>query len=131
MLHNHHYFNKIGTLDPNSMQYYYGENRYHYRHSWPSRQLSDSIPDMKSIDEEDRITVRQKRASETGFTGLSILHRLHALYEFDILNDLVFDAMHTLLLRVVKRHLDYFKEKGYIDQTVEDRLNAMPWTAGE
>ena len=47
------------------------------------------------------------------------------------LNDLVFDAMHTLLLRVVKQHLDYFKEKGYIDQTVEDRLNAMPWTAGE
>ena len=86
---------------------------------------------MKSIDEEDRITVRQKRASETGFTGLSILHRLHALYQFDILNDLVFDAMHTLLLRVVKRHLEYFKEKGYIDQTVEDRLNAMPWTAGE
>ena len=53
-----------------------------------------------------------------------------ALYQFDILNDIVFDAMHILLLRVVKRHLDYFK-KGDIDQTVEDRLNAMPWTAGE
>ena len=28
MLHNHHYFNKIGTLYPNSTQYNYVENRY-------------------------------------------------------------------------------------------------------
>lgn len=86
---------------------------------------------MKAVDDEDRTTVRSRKASATGFTGLSILHRLHALYEFNIMTDTVFDAMHTILLRVVKRHVDYFKENGFLNQEVEKRLSAMPWTAGE
>ena len=86
---------------------------------------------MEEVDQEDRVSVRQRLASQTGFTGLSILHRLHKLYKFDVLKDLVFDTMHTLVLRVVHRHLHYYPEKGYFKASdVEERLNAMPWTAG-
>ena len=55
---------------------------------------------MNVVDQKDRLSVRQKLASQTGFTGLSILHRLHTLYKFDILQDniMVFDTMHTLVL---------------------------------
>ena len=39
--------------------------------------------------------------------------------------------MHTLLLENVKRHLDHYKEKGYLNNPeVEVRLAKMPWTAG-
>lgn len=85
---------------------------------------------MERVDQEDRITVRQKRASQCGFTGLSILHRLYHLYKFNVLSDLVFDVMHTLLLVNIKRHLDYYLTEGYLNATVDHRLSAMPWTAG-
>lgn len=86
---------------------------------------------MTRVNEEDRISVRQRLASRTGFTGLSILHRLHRLYKFDVLQDLVFDTMHTLVLRVLHCHLNYYAEKEYLqDPVVEKRLQKMPWTAG-
>ena len=86
---------------------------------------------MKCVEQEDRVTLRYKLASETGFTGVSILHNLYYLYKFDVLNDCVFDVMHTLLLRVVKRHLEHYMNLGFIDDLVEARLEAMPWTKGE
>ena len=112
------------------MQYYYGDYRYYKRFRWQSRSISTSLDDMKSVDDEDRISVRQKKASETGFTGVSVVHRLYHLYQFDILHDFVYDVMHTVLLRVVKRHLEYFLENGLIDHDVEKRLQQMPWTIG-
>ena len=75
--------------------------------------------------------MRQRSASEHGFTGPSILHRLHCLYKFNCLEDFVFDAMHTILLRNVKRHLDHYKEKGFLnDSRVTAHLSKIPWTAG-
>ena len=64
-----------------------------------------------------------KKASDTGFTGVSIIHRLYHLYHFDILHDFLYDVMHTVLLRVVKRHLEYLIEKGLIDNEVEERFS--------
>ena len=105
--------------------------RYHHRHQWPQRIIGDSVIDMDRVDQEDRVSIRRRVASDTGFTGRSQLHRLHALYQFDVLNDLVFDIMHTLLLGVVKRHLDYYKDQGYLnDPIIEERLKKIPWTAG-
>lgn len=95
----------IGTSPPNTSQYYYG---YYARHPWPMRSLDDTITEMRAVDDDDRVSVRQKKTSETGFTGLSILQCLHALYKFDVLRDFVFDAMHTVLLRIVKRHRRLF-----------------------
>lgn len=87
---------------------------------------------MNKVDEEDRVTVRRKLASQVGFTGLSILHRLHRLYKFDIIKDMVFDTMHTLILRVVHRHLQFYLDRGFFKNSALDaRLRAMPWTAGE
>lgn len=121
----------IGVHINNSNQCYYTNYRFHFRHRWHPRQLSESIGEMIRVDDEDRISVRQKLASQTGFTGLSILHRLHRLYKFDVLKDLVFDTMHTLVLRVLHCHLNYYVSKEYLqDPEVEKRLKLIPWTAG-
>ena len=87
--------------------------------------------DMDRVDQEDWNFVCQRLASETGFTGMSEFHRFNLLYELDVLHDLVFDTMHTLLLGAVKRHLDYCKDKRYFsDPVIEERLKRIPWTAG-
>ena len=42
---------------------------------------------MIEIGQEERVTVMEKRSRETGFLGLSTLHRLHKLYKFDVLSN--------------------------------------------
>ena len=114
-----------------STQHYYGDFRYHFRYHWPEHLLCESMKDMNEVGQEDRITVRQKLASKTGFTGLSHLHHLYYLYKFDVLKDVVFDTMHTLLLRIISRHLDLYLQKGFIkNPEIDKRLLAMPWTSG-
>jgi len=86
---------------------------------------------MKKIDMEDWPSIRTSMAKETGYTGLSILHRLHHLYGFDVLHDTVYDAMHNIPLNVASHHLHYyFNEEILLPQVVEERLKAMPWTPG-
>ena len=55
---------------------------------------------MKQVDIEERPSVRANKSKESGFTGLSILHQLHAIYRFDVILDLVLDAMHNIPLNV-------------------------------
>ena len=72
---------------------------------------------------EERVTVQQKMASDSGFIGVSLLNRLNVLHGFNILKGMVFDTMHTLILRVALRH-------NITMNAVEKRLEKMPWTAG-
>lgn len=84
---------------------------------------------MSEIAEEDR--VRQRLSRDSGYTGLSILHRLSKLYGFDVLKDTVFDLMHNLPLNVVGNLLKELITSGKLDAKVaDDRLKKFPWTAG-
>ena len=58
---------------------------------------------MEEIQHEERKTVRKKLPSQHGYTGVSVLHELHALYDFDVIRDLVYDVHHNLPLNVVKK----------------------------
>ena len=63
----------------------YGENRFHYRYPWETREMSTSLTDLYDIENETRISVRKHMSSELGFTGVSILHKyLNPLYGFDV-----------------------------------------------
>ena len=83
----------LGTLLDRSVStsshYYFGNCRYHAKYPPEKRSLSDSVRDMNDIEDEDRVSVRAKLAKEMGFTGLSPLHRLHKLYGFNVLEDMV------------------------------------------
>jgi len=69
---------------------------------------------VSTAENEDRPTKRQKPASEGGFTGVSVLNRLRQLYNFDVVKDMVFYTMHTLILRIVLRHLHFYQEQGML-----------------
>ena len=78
---------------------------------------------------EDRPSVRTNLAKEIGYTCLSILHRLHNLYGFDVLQDLVYDAMHNVPLNVVSHHLHYYIDNEILSPTaLERKLREIPWT---
>ena len=86
---------------------------------------------MADIEQEERVTVALARSKESGFLGVSQLHRLHKLYKFDVLQDLVFDVMHLIPLNLVKRKLDYFLSNTLVDQDqLQQALTHMPWTTG-
>jgi len=86
---------------------------------------------MRDINDEDRKTVRANKSRNSGYTGLSILYRLHKLYGFDVFKDLVYDTMHNLPTNIISAHLKELITNNKIDSKIVDqRLQAFPWTAG-
>ena len=86
---------------------------------------------MKDIENEDRPSVKARLAKDTGYTGLSILFRLYALYGFEICKDMVFDLMHLILMNVVKKFLDYLVDSGKLNpEEVETRMRNIMWNLG-
>lgn len=118
------------TLDVNSNHYYYGEYRKSAKYPWPKRNLADEIETLKTIEDEERKTVAQEMAKKAGFTGLSILHRLHVLYGFDYRKHCVFDVMHMVSLGVIRNHLNFLLDNQLVNQhMLQERLSKVPWTA--
>ena len=72
----------------------------------------------------------QQMAKESGFTGLSTLHRLHVLYGFDYQKHCVFDVMHMVSLGVIRHHLNFLLDNQLVNQhSLQERLSKVPWTA--
>lgn len=111
--------------------YYYPGFREHYRFQTGKRSIVEELPLMADIEQEERVTVALERSKESDFLGVSQLHRLHKLYKFDVLQDLVFNVMHLIPLNFVKRRLDYFLSNTLVDQVqLQQALTHMPWTTG-
>jgi len=86
---------------------------------------------LNEIAAEDRSSVRQHLSKESGYTRLSILHRLYNLYGFLYDRDLVYDEMHTIHLNIVKNAILNLKEdeENAVDWAKADEcLNNFPWT---
>lgn len=99
----------------------------HY--DYPGRSLEEEVPIMSEIEREERQTYFQNRGREAGFNGVSLLHRLNPLYQFNILTDIVFDAMHLLPLNVVKNHLiKLFASEAINDREFSHKLKQIPWS---
>ena len=119
------------NLSHSSNSCYYIDNRKRMHFGWETRILDNELPVMENIEREDRTSVRSMKATNTGYTGLSLLHRLHSLYGFDIFKDIVYDGMHNIPLNVAKRHVDKFVSEGLIDPEEIDRcLENISWTPG-
>lgn len=109
--------------------YYYPGFREHFRFPWQKRSLEEEVPIMSEIEQEERQTYFQNRSREAGFNGLSLLHRLNPLYQFNILTDIVFDAMHLLPLNVVKNHLlKLLASEAINERELALKLKQMPWS---
>ena len=115
--------------DSENKHMYYGENRFHYRYPWETREMSTSLTDLDDIENETRISVRKRMSSELGFTGVSILHKsLNPLYGFDVCKHLVYDIFHTVCLNVVKNQAERLVELEMVDKSYLDKqIRDFPW----
>jgi len=98
--------------------YYIGGKRYSDRFPVPPCNLEEEVSKMSEIENEDRTTVRAALARQSGYTGSSILHRLHKIYGFNVITDMVFDTMHNIPLNVVSNHLNCYVRDGLVDKSV-------------
>ena len=125
-----YYYTTAQYLD-DQRHYYYPGFREAFRFPPQRREISQELPDMMKIEQEERITVAADMSKESGFMGVSQLHRLHSLYKFDVLKDTVFDVMHLVPLNLVKRRLEYFLLRQEIDiKELDKALKDIPWTRG-
>jgi hypothetical protein len=110
--------------------YYYGQNRFHFRYPWGSREITSELGNIFDIENETRSSVRKKLSSEKGFTGMSIFHKyLYPLYGFDILYHLVYDVYHTIPLNVVKNQFVRALDLELLDKTkLDEQIQSFPWT---
>ena len=99
--------------DSENKHMYYGENRFHYRYPWETREMSTSLTDLYNIENETQITVQKCMSSELGFTGVSILHKSG----FDVCKHLVYDIFHTACLNVVKNQAERLTELEMVDKS--------------
>ena len=116
---------------PATNHYYYPGFRLQGRFPNEEKSIVNSLEVLQDIEEEERITVKQEKSKNTGYTGLSIFHRLYPLYHFQYDKDFVYDEMHGLPLNVVKRQIQCLLESGNEDlnwQVVDERLKSFPWT---
>lgn len=117
-----------------SNHYYYPGFRKQGRFPNDEKNILQCLETLKDIEEEERSSVKKEKSKESGYTGLSILHRLYPLYGFLYDKDLVFDEMHEIPLNVVKHHLQFFLDNdsqefdGINWAEVDSQLNAFPWT---
>jgi hypothetical protein len=112
--------------------YYYPGYREAFRFPHDKREISQELPAMNEIEQEERSTVALQKSKESGFLGLSQLHRLHKLYKFDILKDIVFDVMHLVPLNLVKRRLEHLiSNELVVVDALETALKNIPWTKGD
>lgn len=100
---------QLGVYIPEANHYYYTGYRQHSRFPAQEKSVVTSFDALCEIEEEERSTVRQKRAKECGYTGLSILHRLNALYGFEYDRHMVYDELHGISLNAVKNHIAFLK----------------------
>ena len=122
-----------GIYIPESSHYYYPNFRTQGRFPADKKSVLEELNTIHEIDEEERSTVRQRMSRDTGYTGLSILHRLYPLYGFLYDESTVYDEMHTISLNVVKNALLDLRidSRNGIDWSkVDDRLNQIPWPSG-
>ena len=116
---------------PATNHYYYPGFRLQGRFPNGEKSIANSLEVLQDIEEEERMTVKQEKSKNTGYTGLSIFHRLYPLYHFQYDKDFVYDEMHGLPLNVVKRQIQCPLESGNEDlnwQVVDERLKSFPWT---
>ena len=121
----------LGVRVNSSSTYYYTKNREHCRFPWRDRNFMGDVEIMENIENEDRVSVKAKLAKESGYTGKSILIRLHALYGFDVSKDMVYDTMHNIPMNIVKKYLDYLVDSGKVNgEEVDIRMENMMWSKG-
>ena len=119
-----------GKQSEHSYHYYYGDNRFHCRYPWESRNVELEQENFYDLDNETCTFVRKRLSSDKGFTGTSLLHKyLYPLYGFDVLQHTVIDIFHTIPLNLCKNQVQRLLELELLDKTyLDEQIKNFPWT---
>ena len=97
--------NVTGEYIEQRRHYYYGNFRQRCN-SPPSRTAEESRRSGQLIDNASTTVEKARLSRDFGVTGECIFYRLYDLYQFDPVKDLVIDAMHAIVLNLVRRELE-------------------------
>lgn len=85
--------------------YYYGNFLTRYWNPCPLRTADEERINGKRADDAPMPTERKRISKETGVTGECIFFRFYDLCGFDPVKDLVIDAMHAVVLNLIRTEL--------------------------
>ena len=95
-----------GIYVPEKKHYYYGNFRYRYRNPCENRDPNTNRQYGISVDTAATKADKQAISKDTGVTGECIFYRLYDLCGFNPVNDLTIDAMHAMVLNLIKTELE-------------------------
>lgn len=95
-----------GTYISERRHYYYGNFRYRFQHPCPLRKAEMNRAYGREADAATSIAERKRIARNTGVTGECIFYRFKDLCGFDPVRDMTIDAMHAIVLNLIKSELE-------------------------
>ena len=96
----------VGEYVASKNHYYYGNFATRHSHRSTPRSLETNRKYGKDADQAATTTQRKALVRETGVTGESILYRLHDLCGFNPIKDSVIDAMHAVVLNLIRTEIE-------------------------
>ena len=99
--------NVTGTYIAERRHYYYGNFRYRFRNPAEERSLEVNRTHGRNADRASSVAERKRIARDSGVTGECIFYRFTDLCAFDPIRDLTIDAMHAVVLNLVKTELEH------------------------
>ena len=95
-----------GEYIPERRHYYYGHFQFRYWNPSPPRTAQEDRQSGQAADSATTMAERKRISRESGVTGESIFYRLYDLCGFDPVKDLVIDAMHAIVLNLIRTELE-------------------------
>ena len=95
-----------GDYVPERRHYYYGHFQFRFWNPYPPRTAQEDRQSGREADCATTVTERKRLSKESGVTGESIFYRLYDLCGFDPVKDLVIDAMHAIVLNLIRTELE-------------------------
>ena len=85
---------------------YYGNFHYRFQNPAEERSIGDNRKNGRRADKATSVAEQKRITRDLGVTGACIFFRLTDLCGFDPIRDLTIDAMHAVVLNLVKTELE-------------------------
>ena len=91
---------------PERRHYYYGHFQFRFWNPSPPRTAQEDRQSGRAADCATTVAERKRISKGSGVTGESIFYHLYDLCGFDPVQDLVIDAMHAIVLNLIRTELE-------------------------
>lgn len=96
-----------GDYVPECRHYYYGHFQFRFWNLSPVRTAQEDRQSGRAADCVTTVAERKRISKGSGVTGESIFYCLYDLCGFDPVKDIVIDAMHAIVLNLIRTELEF------------------------